>query len=198
MKKLLVIFLFLIAMPTYSADSLDVDYNFIDTAFDGIKPITDKEFNDTVNRLTPQPIEDTFGAKMKAFLFGRKYGSDNTINVPNKDIDTGGELKAIQEIKNGIHYIRLSAPVVGLENSIIPLGDYKIQEKAFDNEKLLVFYQGSKEYGKLKLKPFEDNLKGENDISYSRVDIINDNLIRIVYSTLSETKCAYAKVYFGE
>ena len=92
----------------------------------------------------------------------------------------------------------MSTPVIGLENNIIPLGDYKIQEKTFDNEKLLVFYQGSKEYGKLKLKAFDDDLKGKNDISYSRVDIINDNLIRIVYSTLAETKCAYAKVYVGE
>ena len=197
MKRLLIIFLFLVGMPVYSSDTLDVDYNFIDTAFEGIKPVTNQEFNDTINRLTPQPIENTFGAKMKAFLFGRKYGVDNAPNI-QKDIDTGGELKAIQEIKNGIHYIRLSAPVVGLEGSVIPLGDYKIQEKTFDNEKLLVFYQGSKEYGKLRLKPFEDELKGKNDISYSRVDIINDNLIRIVYSTLAETKCAYAKVYIGE
>lgn len=198
MKRLLIIFLFLVAMPVYSSDTLDVDYNFIDTAFDGIKPVTNQEFNDTINRLTPQPIENTFGAKMKAFLFGRKYGTDNTPNIQNKDIDTGGELKAIQEIKNGIHYIRLSTPVVGLGGDVIPLGDYKIQEKTFDNEKLLVFYQGSKEYGKLKLKPFEDELKGKNDISYSRVDIINDNLIRIVYSTLAETKCAYARVYANE
>ena len=196
MKRLFIVLMLLIAMPTYSADMLDVDYNFIDTAFDGIKPITDKEFNDTINRLTPQPVEDTFGAKLKAFLFGRKYGVESPPpNVKEENIDIGGELKAIQEIKNGIHFIRLSMSIIGLEGKIIPLGDYKIQEKTIENEKLLVFYQGSKEYGKLKLKPFEDNLKGKNDISYSRVDIVNDNLIRIVYSTLAETKCAYAKVY---
>ena len=196
MKRIFIIFLFLIWLPVYSADMLDVDYNFIDTAFDGIKPITDKQFNDTINRLTPQPVENTVKGKLKAFFLGRKYGTETPPVTQQEKIDNGGELKAIQEIKNGIHYIRLSAPVIGLEGKIIPLGDYKIQEKTTDNNNLLVFYQGNKEYGKLKLKPFEDNLKGKNDINYSRVDIVNDELIRIVYSTISDTKCAYARVYY--
>jgi len=195
MKKFLVIFSLFLMLPSYSADMLDVDYNFIDTAFDGIKPVTDKEFNDTINRLTPQPVENTFSSKLKTFLFGRKYGVETPPNLKQQEnADNGGELRAIQEIKNGIHYIRLSAPVIGLD-SVIPLGDYKIQEKTVDNSNLLFFYQGNKEYGKLKLKPFEDELKGKNDISYSRVDIVNDSLIRIVYSTISATKCAYARVY---
>lgn len=187
--------LILTAMPVLSAEMLDADYQFIDTAFDGIKPVTNKQFNDTINALTPQPVENTFGAKLKAFLFGRKYGVETPPQIENKDLDNGGELKAIQDIKNGIHYIRLSTAVVGLEGKIIPLGDYKIQEKHINNENVLVFYQGREEYGMLKLKQFEDNLKKENDITYARVDVINDNLIRIVYSTLSDTKCAYAKVY---
>lgn len=198
MKRFFIVLLLLIGIsPVYSSDMLDVDYNFIDTAFEGIKPVTDKEFNDTINKLTPQPVEDTFGGKLKAFLFGRKYGVETPPVVKQENIDTGGEMKAIQEIRNGIYFIRLTTPVIGLEGNIIPLGDYKIQEKNIENQNLLVFYQGSKEYGKLKLNPFEDNLKGKNDISYSRVDVINDNLIRIVYSTLAETKCAYAKVFWG-
>ena len=47
----------------------------------------------------------------------------------------------------------------------------------------------------LKLKKFEDNLKKENELIYSRVDIISEDIIRIVYATLSDTKCAIAKVY---
>ena len=75
MKKIFfVIFLLFFSFSQLkAAEMLDVDYNFIDTAFDGIKPVTDKEFNDTINKLTPQPVENTFGGKLKAFLFGRKY-----------------------------------------------------------------------------------------------------------------------------
>ena len=198
MKRFLAVFLFLfLALPVYS-EMLDVDYNFIDTAFDGIKPVTNKEFNDTINRLMPQPVENTFGGKLKAFLFGRKYGVESPAEVQKQDFDTGGELKAIQDIKNGVYYIRLSAPVMGLEGKIIPLGDYKIKEKSINDSNMLVFYQGAKEYGMLKLNKFEDNLKKENDIAYARVDIINENLIRVVYSTISETKCAYAKVYYAQ
>ena len=186
-------FSFLFANNVF-ADGLDVDYNFIDTAFDGIKPVTQKEFNDTINRLTPQPVEDTFGGKLKAFLFGRKYGQNVQQPVIDvKELDIGGEKKAIQDIKNGVYYIRIVVPIIDSSGNIIPLGDYKIKEKSQDN--MLVFIQGQKEYGTLKLRSFEDNLKKENDITYSRVDIVNDNVLRIVYATLKETRCAYAKIY---
>ena len=63
---------------------------------------------------------------------------------------------------------------------------------------MLVFYQGHDEYGMLKLRKFSDNLKNENDITYSRVDILSDDIVRIVYSTIEDTKCAFAKVYFEQ
>lgn len=196
MKKVLIaIFLFFsLVCPLKAADMLDVDYNFIDTAFDGIKPITDKEFDDTINKLTPQPVDNSFGGKLKTFLFGRKYGVEPAPKGQDKEVDLGGETKAIQDLKNGVHYIKLVATIIGVDNQIIPLGNYKIQEKIIENQPMLVFYQGHKEYGMLKLKKFEDTLKKENDLIYSRVDIISDDTIRIVYATLSDTKCAYAKV----
>ena len=174
---------------------LDVDYNFIDTAFDGIQPVTNKQFDDTINKLTPQPVDNTFGGKLKSFLFGRKYGVEPQAKGQDKEIDLGGEQKAINDLKNGVHYIKLVANIVGEDNKIIPLGNYKIQQKMIDNKPMLVFYQGHQEYGMLKLTFFEDTMKKENDLIYSRVDIISDTMIRIVYSTLSDTKCAYAKVH---
>ena len=64
-----------------------------------------------------------------------------------------------------------------------------------DGVDMLVFYQGRDEYGMLKLQKFQDNLKGKNDLTYSRVDILSDDTIRIVYSTIEDTKCALARVY---
>ena len=187
--------LFYSFLPLKAAEMLDVDYNFIDTAFDGIKPVTNKEFDDTINRLTPQPVENTFMGRLKAFLFGRKYGVEPAPKGQDKEIDYGGEMKAIQDLKNGVYYIKLLVSVVGSDGNIIPLGNYKIQEKTINNENMLVFYQGAKEYGTLKLNKFEDNLKKENELTYSRVDIISEDGVRIVYATISDTKCAYAKVY---
>jgi len=197
MKKLFIIafILCLFIFPTKADELLDVDYNFIDTAFDGIQPITNKQFDETINKLTPQPIDNSFKGRLKTFLFGRKYGVEPQPKGQDKEIDIGGEKKAIEDLKNGVYYIKLIVSIVGMDNKIIPLGNYKIQEKIINNQPMLVFYQGHKEYGMLKLKLFEDNLKKENDLIYSRVDIISDNIIRIVYSTISDTKCAYAKVY---
>ncbi len=174
---------------------LDVDYNFIDTAFDGIKPVTNKEFDDTINRMTPQPLDNSFKGKLRTFFFGRKYGVEPPPKGQDKEVDLGGEMKAIQDIKNGVYYIKLLVSIYDVEGKIIPLGNYKIQEKTENGADLLVFYQGNQEYGKLKLKKFEDTLKKEHDITYSRLDIIDENLIRVVYSTISDTKCAYAQVY---
>ena len=179
--------------PTKAANMLDVDYNFIDTAFDGIQPITDKQFNDTVNKLTPQPVDNSFMGKLKTFLFGRKYGVEPQAQQ-KEEIDLGGEKKAIEDLKNGVYYIKLVVSIVGVDNKIIPLGNYKIQQVIVDNQPMLAFYQGHQEYGMLKLRLYEDNLKKENDLIYSRVDIVSDNLIRIVYSTINDTKCAYARV----
>ena len=197
MKKILLVFALIILSISQarSAQMLDVDYNFIDTAFDGIQPVTDKQFNDTINKLTPQPVDNSFGGKVKAFLFGRKYGVEPQPKGQDKEIDIGGEQKAIQDLKNGVHYIKLIASIVGENEKIIPLGNYKIQEKKINNEPMLDFYQGHQEYGMLKLRNFEDTQKKENDIVYARVDILSEHTIRVVYSTLSETKCAVAKVY---
>lgn len=195
MRYLLILLtLVLFSIPSYS-QMLDVDYEFIDTAFDGIKPVTNKEFDDTINKLTPQPVDNSFKGKLKAFFFGRKYGVDPSPKGQDKEIDIGGELKAIQDIKNGVYYIKLLVSIYDVNRNIIPLGNYKISEKTENDANFLVFYQGNREYGKLKLKKFEDSLKKEHDITYSRVDILDENVVRVVYSTLSDTKCAYAQVY---
>lgn len=196
-KFLFVLVLFLsLAVPcALCADFLDADYNFINSAFDGIKPVTDKEFNDTINKLTPQPVENTFGAKLKTFLFGRKYGVEPQIQQEVEDFDIGGDEKAIQDLKNGIYYIRLLVSIVGQDGKIIPLGNYKIKEEKIDNEDMLVFYQGREKYGTLKLRLYNDDDKKEKHaLTYSRVDIVSDEVVRIVYATFDKTQCALARI----
>lgn len=187
----LILLLFLSA----NAAGIDVDYDFLENAFDGIKPVTNEEFDRTINKLTPQPVENSFKGKIKNFLFGRKYGVEPALKGQEEKIDIGGEKQAIQDVKNGIYYIKLVASIIGYDGSIIPLGNYKIKEEEKYGENLLVFYQGNQEYGRLRLRNYDDKLKNANDIAYSRVDIINDYTIRIVYSTLKATKCAVARVY---
>ncbi len=175
-------------------DFSDVDYNFIDNAFKGIKPVTNEQFEKTINALTPQPVENTFLGRLKTFLFGRKYGVEPAPKGQNKEIDTGGDLKAIQDIQNGVYYIKLLVSIVGANGDVIPLGNYKIQEKKDKN--ILLFSQGGKETGYLILRDFQDDENNqENKVAYSRVDIVDENIVRIVYSTLDSVKCAYAKVF---
>ncbi len=197
MKRFLLILSLLICLNVKAAEMLDVDYNFIDSAFDNVKPVTNQQFDKAIEQLTPAPMPETFWGRFKAYLFGRKSVADTKKNttLQNKEVEKIDEKAIINELQNGIFYIKLVVSVIGQDGKIIPLGNYKIQQQVIDNQKMLAFFQGSKMYGMLKLNQFEDNLKNENDISYSRVDIISDNIVRIVYSTISETQCAFAKVY---
>lgn len=196
MKKIF-LSLLLLSSLVFAGDFDDVDYNFIDTAFDGIKPVTNEQFEKTINQLTPAPVDNSFGGKLRTFFFGRKYGVEAQPKGQNKEVDLGGEKKAIEDLKNGVYYIKLVVSIIGADGDIIPLGNYKIKEEEKENQKYLAFYQGSKQYGFLKLREYEDINKKENEITYSRVEIVNDEIIRIVYSTIYDTKCAYAKVYSG-
>jgi len=191
-----ILFCCLLISPVFAEDMFDVDYDFINRAFDGITPVTNEQFDATINKLTPQPTEDTFGSRLKTFLFGRKYGVEPQPKGQDKQIDFGGEMKAIQDMKNGVYYIKLIVSIFSLNGDIIPVGNYKIQEKKSQDENLLVFSQGDREYGYLKLRNFQDNnQKDENALTYSRIDIVDENIIRIVYSTINSTQCAYAKVF---
>jgi len=199
MKKLFLILVLLIFSFAIAEDNfdIDVDYNFIDTAFDGIQPVSDKKFNETIEKLTPQPIEDSFGGKVKAFLFGRQYGpSQNKINT-NKEVqkESYGEKEAIENIKDGISYLKLIVSIIDSEGKIIPAGNYKVQEKKINDFDMLIFYQGYNEYGKLKLRKFKDTKQNEKDLVYSRIDILDNDIIRVVHSTIYGTKCALVKAY---
>ena len=192
--KYFIVLMFFIAFGSAYAEMLDVDYNFIENAFSGIKPVTDKEFEDTINRMTPKPLDNSFKGKLKTFLFGRQYGVDPAPKGQDKEVDIGGETKAVQDIKNGVYYIKLFVSVIGEGGNIIPMGNYKIKQDE-NNPDYLVFYQGATIYGKLKLKSFDDTLKEKHQIAYSRIDVISDDVVRIVYSTIDDTRCAIARVY---
>ena len=172
-----------------SDDLLDIDYNFVNHAFDNIKPVSDKQFSETIDKLKPAPVPETFGGKVKSFLFGRKSVADVKKEEP-KILQTQSDSEAIKEITRGVFYITLSISIVGEDNKIIPLGNYKIKQE--DNK--LAFYQGYEKYGTLKLEKFEDNNKGKFDIAYSRVDVVSDEIVRIVYSTIDDTQCAIARI----
>jgi len=194
MKYILIAILFLFSF-SYSADMLDADYSFIDHAFENTKPVTPQQFEKAINSKTFEPVPDTFGGKLKAFLFGRKQVQNPISQTQEEKSDPVSEAQLIKEMKNGIYYIKLVAPVISYDNKVIPAGNYKIKEEKVNEQSMLNFYQGYDNYGMLKLYKYNDNLKNSNDITYSRVDIVSDSIIRIVYSTIEDTKCAFARVY---
>ena len=177
------------------AEMLDADYHFIEHAFENTKPVSEGDFQKAVNSKTLEPVPDTFGGKLKAFLFGRKHVQSTPAASQQEKTDPVSDAQMIQEMKNGIYFIKLLAPIISSDNKVISAGNYKIKEEEINNEQMLVFYQGHQQYGTLKLYSYQDNQKKDNQLTYSRVDIVSDDVIRIVYATISDTKCAVAKVY---
>lgn len=197
MKKILIIFFILASSVSFAGTFDDIDYNFIQHAFEGTKAVSDEDFQKAINSKTPQPVGDGFGAKLKTFLFGRKYGVDTVQPKSEEKIDPISEAQIIQETKNGIYFIKLIAPVISLDNQVIPAGNYKIKQEDIQGQPRLIFYQGHQKYGELKLYKYNDPNKKEHDLTYSRVDIVSDDYLRIIYATIDDTKCAVAKVYNG-
>ncbi len=191
----LIILSILLFNCAYCSDMLDVDYNFIEHAFEHTRPVSEQDFQKAINSKTYEPVPDTFGGKLKAFLFGRKPISQTTTPKQQEGIDPVSEAQIIKEAKNGIYFIKLVAPIISADNKVIPLGNYKIKEDKTSGADMLVFYQGHEEYGRLRLYRYNDLQKKQYDLTYSRVDIVSDDTIRIIYATIEDTKCAVAKVY---
>ena len=185
----------LISLFACHAEMLDADYNFIEHAFEGSKAVSEKDFQKAINSKTLEDPPTTLGGKIRTFFLGRRYKTNEPVQTQTETPDPVSEAQLIKDIKNGIYYIKLIAPVVALNNKVIPAGNYKIKEEKNDNQPVLAFYQGYDKYGELKLYRYEDKLKKERDLTYSRVDIVSDDVIRIIYSTIEDTKCAVAKVY---
>lgn len=187
--------LILFSLSSCYAEMLDVDYNFIEHAFEGNKAVSEKDFQKAINSKTLEDPPTTLGGKIRTFLLGRRYKTDTPVQTQTEAPEPVSDAQLIKDIKNGIYYIKLVAPIIGLNNKIIPAGNYKIKESKDSGQSVLIFYQGHEEYGMLKLYRYQDTLKKEYDLTYSRVDIVSDDIIRIVYSTIDDTKCAVAKVY---
>ncbi len=193
--RFLITLLTMLFLCSYSAEMLDADYNFIEHAFEGSKAVSERDFQKAINSKTLEDPPTTLGGKIRTFLFGRRYKTDAPIPVQTETPEPVSDAQLIKDIKNGIYYIKLIAPVIGMNNKVIPAGNYKIKEEKINEQSVLAFYQGREEYGTLKLYRYDDTLKKEQDLTYSRVDIVSDDTIRIIYSTIEDTKCAVAKVY---
>lgn len=194
MKKLfLFIFtLFLFSPPTLADDDsmLDYDMKFIDDPFANQKPVTQKQFNEVVNKM--QAPNKGLIQKFKEYLGRNKPENDPALKkFQSEGIgELGAKAKDFDNMKPNLI---LSGAIVDSYGRTIPEGHYQIMLSNQNNTKLINFMQGNKLYGSIKAQNATDSWD-KNVIIYARILYPNSNVARVIFSNLDVCVEGYAKI----
>lgn len=169
-KILLCLLTFIIFLSSGIAYAEDVDWSSIgnpDNAWDGQKPITNKEFEQVVTELEKRKNKSKRGPKpMK--------GSE--LNKSSNDVEL------LSNINSAIPLLNLPVPIVVGGELLIP-GHYKVVGEKIDNKVYLKFYQGYKMVAQTEAYETEDDF-GSEDIYFLKYEEVPNNYLKIMFGSM--------------
>lgn len=192
MKKFLICLVFICTLsPAFCNESmLDYDMDFIDNPFKNQKPITQQQFDQTVNQMTT-PRKGLI-QKFRDWL--ERNNPENDPALKNYKSDISGELgMSAKEISNSKPNLVLAGAIMDSYGRTIPSGHYQVTFSKKDNIKLINLMQGSALYGSIKAHDTKDNWH-ENMIIYARIVYPTSNVAKIIYSNLDECVEGFARI----
>lgn len=194
MKKILTTLfaLMLFSQIAYADDSmLDMDMDFIDNPFKNQKPVSEEQFDKTVQQLST-PRKGLI-QKFKEFLGRNEPENDPALkNYKSDDLSNEMGLK-MDDVYNKRPNIILAGPIMDSFGRIIPDGHYQVEFQNKDNVKSLNFIQGATTYGTIRVHDTTDSWEG-NSIIYARVVYPSEEVAKIIFSNLDECVEGYAKI----
>lgn len=195
MKKIFAfIFVFIITLSTVSADDFFDSYVGVDNAWDGQKPITNKEFEDAINVL--QGNQKKKEAKQRKKKIKKISGGGTSLHEmldPNSEIKPQGEIVIPKEDAGQL--LNLTVNAIAGDSKLEP-GFYNIfAERDKDSGEIyILFYQGHEE--KARVKAYEtENDYGEDSINFVKILPYNENFVKIVFGSLDFNAYAYVQYY---
>ena len=194
MKRFVLIFgVFILSFNLAFADNdfYDLDMRFIDNPFAGQKMITDKQYNDTLQKYQQNTQKKKTGGfwnwVFKHTLPKERQKDDSIENNSNFMSD---EIKMQKELLSQKPVVTLSCKIKDDFGNIVDEGYYQVY---FENSAIKI-KQGHDLKGSFKAHPIKDNWI-ENKIIYARIVIENESFARIIYSDLKGTWEARAPLY---
>lgn len=187
MKKIL-IFLTIIcaihALPVRADDGSDSfggigdsmkDTNGVENAFNGQKPITDEEFQKTLDRLKAKQNK----GKNKAFK-GRSFNQDNDNNH-------------IDEIAAKTTILSVPLDLINGDGAEIPIGHYKIVGKKENGDIYLEFYQSSLLVAKVPAIETNNDFK-ESNINFAKLLPYNSQRVEVIYGSIDFNAYTFIRI----
>ncbi len=201
MKKILILLLLLLFVAqtpiyAYEEDFFDTDIEFLDNPFKDQKIITDKEFNDTIQKMQGKKKEPS---KFTKWLFGVKDDK----KAPPRNIDENeakkqsSEIEMLQDTIKSNNLILISTPIQDDFGHIVSSGHYKAEyRKGNDNRVYITLSQAGKTKGCFHAIKTEDK-STKNAIIYARTNFNSvSGAIEIYVSDFDNTYYTKAKTVY--
>ena len=191
MKKIVmaILLLFLFSPISILADDFFDSYAGIDHAWDGQKPVTEKEFEEAINTLTKKQKKREAKAQKKKIK--KISGGGTSLHKGLEPLSDISEQEALKE-KGKDEGQLLNIPVnVVIDDKVMEKGYYNVfGEKDENGEVYLSFYQAHFFKGKVKAYKTKNDFDAEN-LDFVKMEPYNDEYIRVMYGSLDFNAYAY-------
>ena len=193
MKRSLLLLLIFFKVTSLSfADSWD-DFANLDTLWDGQKSITNKEFDEVVEKLEEKANIQEEKKKNKKIkkLFGTGTTLHNELN-PSKNIS---EFDVLKENNDGV-LINIPVDLV-INDKVLEKGYYQVfGERDKENNKIYInFYQSHFFKAKLEVVETKDDFN-EKQLDFAKLLPYNDSFVKIIFGSIDFN--AYAIVNYQD
>ena len=179
--------------PVSFADDFFDSYVGVDNAWDGQKPITNKEFEDAINVLQKNHKEKE--AKKNKKRIKKISGGGTSLH---SGLDPMGEIKKQDALttkdKDGQ---LLNVPVcMVIDDKVLDTGFYNVfgEKDKNDGKLYLSFYQSGKFCGKVPAYETNDDYEA-NEINFVKLLPYNENFIKIAFGSLKFNAYAFVQFY---
>ncbi|MBR1907725.1 hypothetical protein IJ818_02180 [bacterium] len=177
MRKVIICLLILGIFASYRVVTAEeVDWNSIgnpDNAWDGQKPITNKEFEQVITELEK-----------------RKKGNKKA-NKPQKgqEMNKANETELLSNINTAIPLLNLPVSAIIGEKVLIP-GHYKVIGEKVGDKIYLKFYQGHYMVAKTEAYETEDDFNSE-EIYFLKYETVSGNQLKIMFGSMEFNAFAF-------
>ena len=193
MKKIfLLILLLLLASPSFSSDW--DDFENVDRMWDGQKTITDKEFEEVMEKLEENKVKKEEKQKQKKIK--KISGGGKSLH---SELDANSEVPVFEKLKSKQEEgILVNSPVnLLIGDTMLEKGYYKvIAERDKETKKIYInFYQS--QFFKAKLEVIEtDDDFGQDKLDFAELMPYNESFMKMIFGSLDFN--AYAFVPYSE
>ncbi len=187
---ILILSLFFFAMPSFASLDDNLDYDFINNAFQGQKPVTNQEFENVMKQY--EKPKEGFFTKVYKFFDKDKVKYDEAFKTRYESPDN--QPLRIKDIPEEKPTVLISTNAVDSFGNIVAAGYYQVLFKEEEGKYYIELLQGANnKIAKLKAKKIDEDECAET-IVYGRAQALDNGYIKVIYSNLDLTLLGFLKV----